>query len=107
MERSDLRGVRDAETGSDTEPDDGLRVLVHLTWLDAHSGEPTGWVHPEDLYPTPYLVHTVGYLLPLGHGGKHGHTSVCQSIGDDGAVDHVLHIPTGMVQTCHTLKEYL
>jgi hypothetical protein len=28
---------------------------------------------------------------------KPGHVSLAQSIGDDGALDHIIHIPDGMV----------
>ena len=48
-----------------------------------------------DIEDAPYFVESVGFVLD---GVKSGHLSICQSLGDDdGVVDHVLHIPTGMI----------
>ena len=73
--------------------------LVLVRWADAHSGighwhelETTG----ED--DAEYLVQSVGWLIPADKGGKHGHVTLAQSLTPDDMVDHILHIPKGMVR---------
>ena len=39
----------------------------------------------------------MGWQLPAGKGGKRGHLTIVQSLDPWGNVDHVLHIPTGMI----------
>ncbi len=48
---------------------------------------------PADIDADPYRVTSVGWRIEP----KVGHVSLAQSVGDDGAYDHVLHIPDGMV----------
>jgi hypothetical protein len=50
-------------------------------------------VLPADIDAEPYRVTTVGWRIEP----KPGHVSLAQSIGDDGALDHIIHIPDGMV----------
>ena len=69
---------------------------VIVTWLDAHADRSGGWCLPTDLDDQPYQVRSIGYLIEPPP--KADHVSLAQSVGDDGALDHVLHIPKGMVQ---------
>ena len=68
-----------------------------IIWKDAHAATET-WTSIDDIeVGEPYLVNSVGYLLPIGAGGKKGHISLCQSLTQDRFVDAVLHIPKKMV----------
>lgn len=69
---------------------------VLVIWHDAHSGSET-WVNIKDLDKEPAIVETVGFILPTADGGKPGHITLFQSRIED-ALDHVLHIPHGMIQ---------
>jgi hypothetical protein len=69
---------------------------VLVIWHDAHSGSES-WINIKDLDKEPAIVDTVGFILPTAEGGKPGHITVFQSRTED-AIDHVLHIPHGMVQ---------
>lgn len=72
--------------------------LVLVRWTDAHV-PPGTWAHIDELHDDgPYYVDTVGYLLTPKTGAKKGHTSICQSWGQDDYIDGILHIPTKMVQ---------
>lgn len=74
-------------------------AYVVVTWADAHAG-PDEWCDPAEMDDTgEYLVVSLGHLLPSGEGGKDGHVTVAQSLTPDGHVDHILHIPTGMVRS--------
>ncbi len=68
------------------------RVLV--VWHDAHSH--TEWCDITDIGDEPYVVNTVGWLLP---DAKPNHVVVAQSVSDDDSLDSVLSIPVGMVQS--------
>jgi hypothetical protein len=70
------------------------RHPIIVVWLDAHADRAGGWVQPADIDVLPYTVITVGWLL---NECKPDHISLAQSIGDDGALDHIIHIPAGMV----------
>ena len=66
--------------------------LVCISWHDAHAD--SRWIEVTEIDNEPYLVTSVGYLMPKA---KKGHVSLAQSFGADGFVDSVLHIPRGMV----------
>lgn len=68
-------------------------TAIAVVWHDAHSDRSGGWVLPADIDDEPYRVTTVGWRIDP----KPGHVSLAQSIGDDGALDHIIHIPDGMV----------
>lgn len=75
---------------------DPCRDSVWLVeWDDAHADRSGGWVLPADIEFTPYRVTTVGYRLEVDDC----HVSIVQSVGDDGACDHVIHVPLGMVRS--------
>jgi hypothetical protein len=72
--------------------------LALVIWHDAHSED--SWSQLTDLDPEPYVVETVGFLLP---DAKPGHVVIAQSIGSDDSMDSVLQIPVGMVVSVTTL----
>ena len=75
-----------------------MKEVVLVIWHDAHSGTNT-WVHLEDYKDKqPYVVNSVGWLVPKRVGGKRDHVTIAQSWSDDDAVDSLLHIPVAMVQ---------
>ena len=77
--------------------------VVLVTWHDAHSGAES-WISIKDLDSDPAVVESVGFLLNGEEGGKPDHLTLFQSrIGDE--IDHVLHIPVGMVQKIKVLME--
>ena len=77
--------------------------VVLVTWHDAHSGAES-WIAIKDLDSEPAEVESVGYLLTEAEGGKPHHITLFQSrIGD--SIDHVLHIPVGMVQKMKVLMD--
>jgi hypothetical protein len=67
-------------------------VPVFIEWQDAHAEE--GWTTLSELGCEPYLVRTVGFLLP---DAKPGHLVIVQSIGSDDGLDAIISIPVGMV----------
>ena len=73
--------------------------LVLVRWADAHSGI-GHWHELEETAEddTEYLVQSVGWLIPTDKGGKQGHVTLAQSLTPDDMVDHILHIPKGMVR---------
>jgi hypothetical protein len=71
-------------------------TYIYVTWRDAHAGTTT-WTNPRDIDPEPCIVRTSGFLMAESDGGKKDHLTIFQSITPDGDVDHVLHIPVGMV----------
>ena len=72
---------------------------VKMIWADAHS-DSAGWVGVKDHSDDgEYLVHTLGWLIPENEGGKPGHVTICQSYTPDEDVDHILHVPLGMVRS--------
>jgi hypothetical protein len=75
-----------------TEPSRDCIWLVE--WDDAHADRSGGWVIPADIEFHPYHVVSVGWRLEVDAD----HVSLVQSLGDDGACDHVLHVPLGMVR---------
>ena len=77
--------------------------VVLVTWHDAHSGAES-WIAIKELDLEPAEVESVGFLLTEDDGGKPDHITLFQSrIGD--SIDHVLHIPVGMVQKIKVLME--
>ncbi len=78
-------------------------TVVLVTWHDAHSGAES-WINIKDLDTDPAEVQSVGFLLSTGDGGKPDHVTLYQSRNED-SVDHVLHIPVGMVRTMKVLME--
>ena len=68
-------------------------ALVLVVWHDAHAV--SEWLDPDDIDADPYVVHTVGHLIP---DAKPGHIVIGQSVGSDGALDGILYVPAGMVQ---------
>lgn len=79
--------------------------LVHVIWHDAHS-DMEGWTHVDEWDDDgAYVVHTAGWLMPTGQGGKRAHVSVAQSVSAHDAVDSVIHIPKAMVVACVVLRE--
>lgn len=71
---------------------------VLVTWADAHS-DSSGWTGIKDSTEEgEYIVYSVGYLIPESEGGKPAHITICQSYTPDEDVDHILHIPQGMVR---------
>jgi len=65
-----------------------------VTWYDAHADSPGSWTTLQDIDPEPYVVTTVGVILP--DYTKQWHVSVAQSIGH-GSIDGIIHIPEKMV----------
>lgn len=70
---------------------------VEVIWADAHAGDNDTWVPVEELHGEgeEYLVVSVGWLIV---GSKAKHVTICQSRTPDEQVDHVLHIPEGMIR---------
>ena len=73
--------------------------MIYVTWADAHMGE-QGWLMLDDYADDgEAIVHTVGFLVPLGDpGSKDGHVTVWQSLSEGEGL-HPFHIPVGMVRT--------
>ena len=80
-----------------------MTAVLLVIWHDAHSGSES-WIDIKDLDQVPAVVHSVGFVLPIGEGGKPGHVTLYQSFNED-SIDHVLHIPVGMVQKMTVLME--
>ena len=78
-------------------------TVVLVTWHDAHSGAES-WINIKDLDTDPAEVQSVGFLLATSDGGKPDHITLYQSRNED-SVDHVLHIPVGMVRTMKVLMD--
>ena len=78
-------------------------TAVLVTWHDAHSGAES-WINIKDLDTEPAEVQSVGFLLATSDGGKPDHVTLYQSRNED-SLDHVLHIPVGMVQKIKVLME--
>jgi hypothetical protein len=78
-------------------------TTVLVTWHDAHSGAES-WINIKDLDTEPAEVQSVGFLLATSDGGKPDHVTLYQSRNED-SVDHVLHIPVGMVKTIKVLMD--
>jgi len=71
--------------------------VVQVVWADAHAGENESWIAVEELQVQgeEYLVTSVGWLVV---GAKDKHVTIAQSLTADDQVDHVLHVPEGMVR---------
>jgi hypothetical protein len=81
------------------------RTIVVVRWADAHSGA-SSWVSIDELDKTgEVVICSVGFLLPVEHGGRDHHVTLVQSF-DDTHVDHVLHIPVGMVRSMKTVGSF-
>ena len=78
-------------------------TTVLVTWHDAHSGAES-WINIKDLDTEPAEVQSVGFLLATSDGGKPDHVTLYQSRNED-SLDHVLHIPVGMVRTMKVLMD--
>ena len=78
-------------------------TVVLVTWHDAHSGAES-WINIKDLDTEPAEVQSVGFLLAASDGGKPDHVTLYQSRNED-SVDHVLHIPVGMVKNIKVLMD--
>ena len=78
-------------------------TVVLVTWHDAHSGAES-WINIKDLDTEPAEVQSVGFLLSTSDGAKPDHVTLYQSRNED-SLDHVLHIPVGMVRTMKVLME--
>lgn len=72
--------------------------MVRVVWADAHTSE-SGWLDMADYADNgEILVHTVGYLIPVGDdGSKDKHISVWQTLCDGEGI-HGFHIPVAMVR---------
>lgn len=72
--------------------------IVYVTWADAHTSE-AGWIDIDEYEDMgEALVHTVGFLVPIGElGSKADHVTLWQSMSDDDAI-HGFHIPVAMVR---------
>ena len=68
-------------------------TAVVVVWHDAHADRSGGWVMPDAIDTDAYRVTSIGWRIDP----KPGHVSLAQSVGDDGALDHIIHIPDGMV----------
>jgi hypothetical protein len=78
--------------------------ILYVIWHDAHSGS-SSWEDLSDLEDDgPYVVHSVGYELCVGEGGKEGHVTIAQSWSEADCVDSVLHIPDQMVVELYELN---
>lgn len=78
-------------------------TTVLVTWHDAHSGAES-WINIKDLDTEPAEVQSVGFLLVTTDGGKPDHVTLYQSRNEE-SVDHVLHIPVGMVKNIKVLMD--
>ena len=78
-------------------------TVVLVTWHDAHSGAES-WINIKDLDTEPAEVQSVGFLLAMSDGGKPDHVTLYQSRNED-SIDHVLHIPVGMVKNIKVLMD--
>ena len=78
-------------------------TVVLVTWHDAHSGAES-WINIKDLDTDPAEVQSVGFVLATTDGGKPDHITLYQSRNEE-SVDHVLHIPVGMVKSIKVLME--
>ena len=76
-------------------------TAVLVIWHDAHSGSES-WINIKDLDTEPAEVKSVGFLLVPADGGKPDHITLYQSRNED-SLDHVLHIPVGMVKSIELL----
>jgi hypothetical protein len=71
--------------------------MVKVTWHDAHSIS-DGWAYEDEIDDDePFSVVHIGYLLPVGKGGKRGHVSLAFGMTEDEALDTRMHIPQKMV----------
>ena len=78
-------------------------TVVLVTWHDAHSGSES-WINIKDLDTDPAEVQSVGFVLATTDGGKPDHITLYQSRNEE-SVDHVLHIPVGIVKSIKSLME--
>lgn len=75
--------------------------IVAVVWRDAHDDGVSGWTTAFDISPDPYVVLSLGVLLPKET--KSGHVSIARSVSEDEFLDHVIHIPDGMVESITVL----
>lgn len=80
--------------------DEGYKyTMVLITWHDAHSVS-TGWMPVTDIEREPAVVQSLGWLLP---DVKPNHIVIAQSFVDE-SCDHILAIPSKMVETIKILS---
>jgi len=77
--------------------------VVIVRWADAHSGA-EHWAALDTDDKAEFIVCSAGHLISEAHGGKPGHVTIAQSYTPDLDFDHVLHIPDGMIRSCHILS---
>jgi len=81
------------------------RTIVVVEWADAHAGADT-WLPISALDKHgEVVIASCGFLLPVDEGGRDKHVTLVQSFDDD-HVDHVLHIPVGMVRKIKTVGSF-
>ena len=80
-----------------------MTAVLLVTWHDAHSGAES-WIDIKDLDQGPAVVQSVGFVLPILEGGKPDHVTLYQSFNEE-SIDHVLHIPVGMIKNIKVLME--
>jgi hypothetical protein len=79
-----------------------LDTIVLLVWNDAHAGDNETWTPIEDIEDGGYyVVQSVGWLVP---DAKAGHVTIAQSLTPDDQIDHLLHVPSGMVNRMTVLN---
>lgn len=79
-----------------------LETIVLMEWNDAHAGDNDTWTPIEDIEDGGYyVVKSVGWLVP---DAKAGHVTIAQSLTPDDQIDHLLHVPSGMVNRLTVLN---
>ncbi len=73
-----------------------MMKIVCVKWHDAHADRSGGWVEANSIDALPYVVTSVGWLI--SPAPKTHHVSIAQSEGDESVLDHVIHIPSEMIQ---------
>jgi len=78
--------------------------MVHITWADAHTSEP-GWLALDELEDDgECIVHTIGFMIPVGDpGAKDKHVTLAQTLCDGEGI-HLFYIPSDMVRTLTLLQ---
>lgn len=71
---------------------------ITILWADAHAGD-GHWATLDEEDQDEHIVATCGYLIPPSEGGKPNHYTIAQSVSPDEFVDHVIHIPIGMMRS--------
>jgi hypothetical protein len=91
----------DADILGDADADARPLVLL-VVWADTHADKMGTWQPIEDIEDDgEYLVETVGFVI---EGAKERHLTLAQSMSPDAQVDHLLHIPVGMIRSVQQLS---